>query len=835
MTSSFRRDWLAWFLVGGILIALIGPLSLLAELGQPFGGYVTFQRAGRAWAEVDGNTPSWWSGLTFRRLDHGDSLVLIDGRPHQEAARATYAAAIDIAPSIATLEASRSGDTRAVTVPVDRFTLLDFMDLRLPDLTTSTVLWLAAVVVYRARPTDPANRAFAIASATAGFGRLLYVHTLFFDTTLAVFTELLLQACLVLLGPSLLLLALRYPTRTPNRAAWMFFGLVAGAAVIAILSTVYSRLGFVPLERQATAERIGYTLTILMFFLGLLAVFVRLVRWLFSASESRRNRRIAVVLIFGWGLALPAFIASGINAFSLGTNDSFYFFRGLDLRYAMLFAPLAFAFVLVRYQALQAPPPLFIFLMVFTTSALAAALAAWIWTLSHQDWPGNSLAPPFLSLFLTSLAIGLFWTTFASLPRILGRTLAWDRYSSATARQFGRRVSDTMNVSRTPAVIVQAMVEEFELAQCALWLADDDGATLKLAAQGGEETAILPSQVLMAGRSLANISEPFRPVDVVDAAQPWAAGAPESKGVEVAVPLAVDGQLLGVLGVGRRWDEDVFDTRNLQLLEIVGQQVSWLLAVTEHIEALERVPGRLADVQERERLRLAQELHDTTQQFLGRLPFYLAISRDSMVTDPERATALLDQALDEVEDAAQTLRQIRLNMAPTQLERGLAQPLVTLTTSFQRRTGLETALVIPPELDEATTLETRVALYRVVQQALDNIEAHAAASQVTVRLVLQDGLIYLTVADDGRGSDEAERQAARAQGSFGIETMKARLTSSGGGLEIHSRPNEGLELRGWVPVAPTPAGENGSAAPQPVSPPPATTAPAPQNAASATG
>jgi signal transduction histidine kinase len=831
VTAAYRRDWLAWFLVGGILISLIGPIALLTELGQPFGGYVTFQRAGREWAEVDGNTPSWWSGLTFRRLNHGDSLVSIDGRPHQEAARATYAAAIDLTPAIATVEAGRGGDTRPVTVPVDPFNFLDFMDLRLPDLITSTVLWLAAVVVYRSRPSEPANRAFAIASATAGFGRLLYVHTLFFDTTTAVITELLLQVWLVVLGPALLLLALRYPTRTANRAAWLLFGLVAAAAGIAILSTVYSRLGFVPLERQATAERLGYILTILLFFLGLLAVFVRLVRWLLTVGESRRNRRIAVVLIVGWGLALPAFIASGINAFNPEAATSFYFFRGLDLRYAMLFAPLAFAFVLVRYQALQAPPPLFIFLMVFTTSALAAALAAWAWTLTHQDWPENSLQPPFLSLFLTALSIGVFWTTFASLPRMLGRTLAWDRYSSATARQFGRRVSDTMNVSRTPAVIVQAMVEEFELAKCALWLADDDGAALRLAAQGGEDAADMPVLVPLAGRTLATISEPFRPVDVVDPAQPWAAGAPESQGVEVAVPLAVDGRLLGVLGVGRRWDEDVFDTRNLQLLEIVGQQVSWLLAVTAHIEALERVPGRLADVQERERLRLAQELHDTTQQFLGRLPFYLAISRDSMGTDPARATALLDQALDEVEDAAQTLRQIRLNMAPTQLERGLAQPLVTLTTSFQRRTGLETALVMPPELDEVTTLETRVALYRVVQQALDNIDAHAAASRVTVRLVLQEGLIYLTVQDDGRGADEAERQAAHAQGSFGIETMKARLTASGGGLEIHSAPKEGLEVRGWVPVAAPPAlaGDNGSAGPQPIAPP------APQNAASATG
>lgn len=813
MIERLRHDWLAWLLLGGLAISLLGPAAMLLEIGRPFGGYITFQRAATPHAEIDGNTPVWWSGMTFERLLHGDELVSVNGRPHAEARQAYAEAAAGL--RTATIDVIRGGDMDLpVTVPVQPFALSHFTDVRLPDLITAFVLWLAAIIVYHARPNDPANRAFALASAVAGFGRLLYVHTVFFDSPLALANELLLQSWLALLGPAMLLLAMRFPRPVRHRAAGTMLAVFIGLSAVSIGCAVLSRSDLGALSLRAAAERTGYLLTLLLLYASLLFLFSRLVVWLVSSRNSPRDRRIAAVLIGSWLLALPPLIAAGMNAVVPAETGSHYFFLGLDLRYMLLFAPLGFAFVLVRYQALQAPSPLFIFLMVFTTSAITAALVAWIWTLTHQHLPESAQRPPFVSLFVAALAVGLFWTLIAAWPKVLGRTLAWDRYSSATAREFGRRVSSGLDLSRTPDTVVQAMVDEFEVNQCALWIAEDNGAVLHLAAQAGREPAAVPEHILLATRSLPSLSHPFRPQEAADGVQPFAPGSPEAERMEVVVPLAMNESLLGVLAIGRRWDEDVFDTRNLELFEIVGQQVTWLLAVSQQIQELQRVPGRLADAQERERQRMAQELHDTTQQFLGRLPFYLAVSRDTMTSDPDSATELLNRTIDDVEEAAQIVRQIRHNLAPSQLERGLAQALVTLTTAFQRRTGLETTLDYSSELDAATTGETRHALYRVVQQSLTNVETHAQASRVAVRVVVDDGVVRLTVRDDGRGCGEEERRAARSMGSFGIESMTARLVGVGGGLSIDSAPRLGLEVSGWVPAAKAPANaaNNGNSA-----------------------
>lgn len=806
MIERLRFDWLAWLLLIGGLVSLLGPLALLSEVGQPYGGYITFQRVGTPYNEVDGNTPVWWSGMTFGRLVHGDQIRTVNDIPHREARRAYAEAAATVSSAI--LEVERAGQTLSLTLPVRPFTVGNFFDVRLPDLITSLVLWLAAVIVYFARPDDPANRAFAIASAIAGYGRLLYVHTLFFDTPLALVNELLLQTWLAFLGAGVLLLALRYPTVTNNRAAGALFAVFVGLSFVSLGATLLSRSGLGSPALRATAQEVGYLLSIALVLGALLAVLLRLIAWLISARHSRRDRRIAGVLLVGWALALPPIMAGAYTAIAPPGQGSYYFLYGLDLRYMLLFAPLGFAFVLVRYQAMQAPSPMFIFLMVLATSAVVAALSAWLWILTHQRGAESSLQPPFFSLFIAGLIIGLFWTLIAVLPKVLGRTLAWDRYSSTTAREFGRRVSDGLDLNRTPETIVQAMVDEFELEQCALWVAEDDGAILRLAAQAGNSPAALPEHILLAGRHLPSRVHPFRPSEIDSPEQPWAHGSAEAQRIEVVVPLVMNESLLGALAVGRRWDEDVFDTRNLELLEIVGQQVTWLLAVSQQIQELQRVPARLADAQERERQRIAHELHDTTQQFLGRLPFYLAVSRDTMTKNPQTAAELLNRSIDDVEEAAQVVRQIRQNLAPSQLERGLAQALVTLTTGFQRRTGIETSLIYPPDLDDATPPETRHALYRVVQQALTNVETHAHADEVTVELTVENGIISLTVRDNGRGCSEEERRAARSMGSFGIESMTARLVGVGGGLTLASAPREGLELNGWVPAVASPNGDS---------------------------
>ena len=135
------------------------------------------------------------------------------------------------------------------------------------------------------------------------------------------------------------------------------------------------------------------------------------------------------------------------------------------------------------------------------------------------------------------------------------------------------------------------------------------------------------------------------------------------------------------------------------------------------------------------------------------------------------------------------------------MESNLRYALEGLTGHVRQRSGLVVSLSAPPDLDDALTPQTRHALYRVIQQALDNTVAHAEASAATVTLAREDGRILFAVRDDGRGSSAETRQAAQQAGSFGLKSMATRLEMSGGALEFDSAPGAGTTVAGWVPAA----------------------------------
>ena len=806
MMPRLRTDWLAWLLTVGALVALLGPIGLLRELGQPFGGYITFQRATAPHNEIDVNTPIWWGGLINNRAQHGDWLLAVNDLPHDTGARAAYAEAARDGQASAVLQVQREGRETPINilVPVDTFGWAYFFDARMPDLVIGVVLWLAGIIVYLARPDEPANRAFALTAATVGYGRLLYVHSLFFDTTFAVAVELVLATTLAFIGPSIIYFTAHFPTPARLGASGTLVRATFFAGFVAAVAAILSRIEALPINIRVDAEWTGYYLTIALLFLGLSVLFYRLARMLLRSGISRRERRIAIILLAGILLATPAFLSSGANALTLGERSPFYFWLGLDLRYLLLFVPLAFAFVLVRYHAMKAPSPLFIFLIALTSSALVAALSAWSWTLVHPTWPDNGLRPPFLALFAVALLTSLFWSTAVRWRGMLGRNLDWSLYSNASLREFNRRITAGTDEGHTPQIMVEALVTDFELEQAVIWLREPDARRLKLAAQSGAQPTSLPENILLSEAESSCGGGPIRVSETTTPAAEWVDMLRQADGLEVIIPLVSDGELLGVLGLGKRWDEEIYDDRDLETAELVGQQAALILVATRYIQELKRVPGHMAEAQDRERLRLARELHDTVQQFLGRLPFYLAVSRNSISSNPDHAVELLNQAIEDVAEAADAVRQIRHNLAPSQLERGLAQSLVTLTTNFQRRTGIVTSLTLEPELDPATNSETRNAIYRVIEQALNNVEAHAGATVVDVRLTVSEGKVHLLVADNGRGASEEVRAAAQRQGSLGIDSMTARLVSCSGNLSIESVSGDGFEVQGWVPVAAEP-------------------------------
>ena len=201
-------------------------------------------------------------------------------------------------------------------------------------------------------------------------------------------------------------------------------------------------------------------------------------------------------------------------------------------------------------------------------------------------------------------------------------------------------------------------------------------------------------------------------------------------------------------------------------------------------------------VQEDERRRLARELHDGVGQNLTAIKHRLAAVAAALPPVDAATRGALDAAIALCTDTLEDTRHLsRLLRPPVLDDLGLEAALRWLARSQGEASGLDIAVdiaTLPPLDSDLQTL-----LFRVAQEALNNIARHAQASSVLVRVSTRGGLLQLQVADDGRG---CEPEAALRSGGSGLGGMRERLRLYDGQLEIHSTPGEGTRLRAVVPL-----------------------------------
>ncbi|MBS1907760.1 MAG: sensor histidine kinase [Actinobacteria bacterium] len=201
-----------------------------------------------------------------------------------------------------------------------------------------------------------------------------------------------------------------------------------------------------------------------------------------------------------------------------------------------------------------------------------------------------------------------------------------------------------------------------------------------------------------------------------------------------------------------------------------------------------------------ERARLAREIHDTLAQGFAGIIAQLRAAEQAADDETRRhrtqaALALAQEGLAEARRSVQALR-------PTALEQtSLADALSGVAHAWSARTGIPTAVTVSGTARPLPTA-TEVALLRAAQEALANIEKHAAAKRVTITLGLDAAAVRLEVQDDGRGFDAVERlrSAAEGSGGYGLIAMRERLESAAGTLTIEARPGRGTLVRAEVPA-----------------------------------
>jgi PAS domain S-box-containing protein len=220
-------------------------------------------------------------------------------------------------------------------------------------------------------------------------------------------------------------------------------------------------------------------------------------------------------------------------------------------------------------------------------------------------------------------------------------------------------------------------------------------------------------------------------------------------------------------------------------------------------EMLRALTRRVVEVQEAERGRVALELHDHITQLLCGVLFRsqaLAATLSATEGPAKREAADLRQMLAET---AGEVERISRNLRPSVLEHlGLLAVLHDTGTEFSIRTGVPVKLACEKG---GTRLgqDSELALYRILQEALSNVEKHARARLVTVGLRRRGAFVELLIEDDGIGFDPEHPPARdKASSGLGLVSMRERASYVGGVLKIRSVRYVGTAIRVWVPQGP---------------------------------
>ncbi len=192
----------------------------------------------------------------------------------------------------------------------------------------------------------------------------------------------------------------------------------------------------------------------------------------------------------------------------------------------------------------------------------------------------------------------------------------------------------------------------------------------------------------------------------------------------------------------------------------------------------------------RERNRLARDLHDTLAHSLAAIAVQLEALRTLLAHDAGAAEGTVDDllhlarsGLDDSRQAIQALRTDRLETL------GLVGAVRDMLQPFQARTGIQADLSVAGQEPDLTGEEAQ-ALFRIAEEALTNVELHAAAQKVAVRLAFGGDRIDLEIRDDGVGFDPAAVDPDR----YGLTGMQERAAMIGATLEVNSRPAGGTQV-----------------------------------------
>jgi signal transduction histidine kinase len=249
----------------------------------------------------------------------------------------------------------------------------------------------------------------------------------------------------------------------------------------------------------------------------------------------------------------------------------------------------------------------------------------------------------------------------------------------------------------------------------------------------------------------------------------------------LGVPIIGAGDTLGNLYLTNKHGDRDFTEADQQLIEMLAAHAAVAIQNARLYSQVER----LAILEER--TRIGMDLHDGVIQSIYAVGLTLESTRLALPDDADEVTALLDTAIEGLNDAIRDIRNFILDLRPRRFAGDVQQGMAQLVREFQANTMIPVSISIPERLDDLP-LPLGRAIFLTTQEALANVARHARAKKVTISLNCTPDRVILMVQDDGRGFD-LTNEALRL--GHGLANMQARAESLKGVFELNSTPGRG--------------------------------------------
>jgi len=378
--------------------------------------------------------------------------------------------------------------------------------------------------------------------------------------------------------------------------------------------------------------------------------------------------------------------------------------------------------------------------------------------------------------------------------KTLGRQIEVQMREQATLLAISHTLASTLEFQ--PGLILDQLREIIEYTHCGLF-ALEDSTLVTLAMRGTPQLqASLPFHIHLRGpETLAALFNGHKPIRIADlwSDHPQAqflrallndGAAVLLEGMQswMWVPLAVKGRVIGGVGVAHA-KRNYFTPHHADLALSVANQAAITLINAElygHAQAL-------AVLEERQRL--ARNLHDAINQSLFSAGLIAEILPRLWERDQEEARRSLEDLRKLTRGAMAEMRALLAELRPSTLtDAELGDLLRLLGNAFTGRTNVPTRVTVMGQ--GVLPAEVQVAIYRVCQEALNNVAKHAAASLVEIDLKHKGAAIELSIRDNGQGFDPIQTTS----GHYGLSMMNERAEAVGAQLSITSQPGHGTEL-----------------------------------------